>query len=232
MKIRILALLALALFAGCSSSLDATGPPPAPQLPRDFQWEGRYLVSDLDVDVPFTWQGSDGDIQMIAGSEDHEIYFTNIVQDGRLYTLTYKWPGVEPPPGEPDKPPHCSCIGQFTLDVLNECLAKSRYAGAEILEGTEPRSVHHFRIGVVLEFVPPPTPIRTPVMLGDFYVDQEDSTKFWEVLHFGLHNLYDPALDEWIIIDTFEDTPGEVTLPPECAAVECPDVPLTADNCK
>ena len=83
-----------------------------------------------------------------------------------------------------------------------------------------------------MELEPPPNPFRTPIMLGDFYVDQEDSSKFWEVLHFGYHNLYDPALDEWIAIDKFEDTPGEVTLPAECKTVECPPVPLTADNCR
>ncbi len=228
MQIRILALLALALFIACDSSTNATGPPPAPQLPRDFQWEGRWVVSDLGVNVPFTWQGNDGDVQMIAGGEEHEIYFTNVIYDGYLYTLTYKWPEIVPPRPDDD----CVCLGQFDLDVLNACLAKSRYVGAEILEETEPRSVHHFRIGVVLEFTPPPMPDRFALMTGDFYVDQEDSTKFWKVLHFGYQNLLDPALDEWAVMDKFEDTPGEVTLPAECETVTCLPIPLTADNCK
>ena len=227
MQIRILALLVLALFVACGSSLDATGPPPTPQLPRDFQWEGRWIVSDLGVNVAFTWQGKDGNVQMIAGSEGEAIHFTNLIYDGFLYTLTYKWPDVVPP-----NTPECLCLGQFTLDELNLCLDSSRYVGAEILEETEPRSVHHFRIGVVLEFEPPPDPFRVPIMEGDFYVDQEDSTKFWKVLHFGFQNLLDPALDEWAVMQKVNDTPGEVTFPAECRIVKCPPIPLTADNCK
>ena len=47
---------------------------------------------------------------------------------------------------------------------------------------------------------PPYLPIlRLPIAAGDLYVDQGDSSKFWKVLHFGLQNLYDPALDEWIV---------------------------------
>jgi hypothetical protein len=53
-------------------------------------------------------------------------------------------------------------------------------------------------------------------MEGDFYVDQEDSSKFWKVLHFGLQNLLDPALDEWAVMQKFKDTAGEVTFPAEC----------------
>src|SRR5207237_305733 len=42
MRTRTLALLALTLFGGCDASITATDPPPPPQLPRDFQWEGRW----------------------------------------------------------------------------------------------------------------------------------------------------------------------------------------------
>jgi hypothetical protein len=95
--------------------------------------------------------------------------------------------------------------------------------------------VHHFRGGVV--WVPPPdlvppdviTPVggvpdtgdgnaklRLPIMLGDFYVDRKDPTVFWQVLHFGVQNLYDPELDEWMLMDTFTHRPGKVVLPDEC----------------
>jgi hypothetical protein len=47
------------------------------------------------VEVPFTWHGNDGNLQMIAGGESSPIHFTNLIYDGTLYTLTYKWPGVE-----------------------------------------------------------------------------------------------------------------------------------------
>jgi hypothetical protein len=188
--------------------------PLPPRLPRDFQWEGRYVVRDLGVDVPFTWQGQDGNIQMIAGGATDPIHFTNILFDDRLYTITYRWPDTVQPPPEPE----CICIGRLPLDALNACLATSRYVGAEILKDSQPRHVHHFRVGVVLgESATKPKPFRLPIMQGDFYVHWTDSSKFWKVLHYGLQNLLDPALDEWIVIQKFTDTADEVTLPAECS---------------
>jgi hypothetical protein len=204
----------------------AENAPPPPRLPRNFSTKGRYIVRDLDVDVPFTWEGSGGDSQMIAGGEQYPIHFTNIISGGYLYTLTYKWPGIARRP--------CSRVGPFTLAELNAFLASSRYVGVETIEDSKPRRVHHFRVGVVWE--PPPevlppdliTPvggarpgegeptIRIPLMLGDFYVDAKDPTTFWRVLHFGLQNLYDPQLDEWMMMDTFSRRAGTVTLPEEC----------------
>ena len=29
--------------------------PSPPKLPQNFRWKGRYIVPDLDVNVPFTW---------------------------------------------------------------------------------------------------------------------------------------------------------------------------------
>ena len=139
------ALLALAAFAGCNASSTATDPPAPPQLPRDFQWEGRWIVSDLGIDVPFTWQGSGGNVQMIAGAEGDPIHFTNLIYDDQLYTLTYEWPDTVPPLPSDD----CVCLGRLTLDELNRCLSSSRYVGAEILKEGEPRHVHHFRVSVV-----------------------------------------------------------------------------------
>lgn len=212
MPLRILALLALALFVDAPSP--AAEPPPPPRLPRDFQWEGRYVVRDLGVDVPFTWHGKDGNLQMIAGGPHDAIHFTNVLLDGRLYTLTYRWPDtVEPPPDS-----KCVCVGRLTLDALNGCLETSRYVGAEILRDERPRHVHHFRVSVVLgEPDTKPNPVRFPLMQGDFYTHATDSSKFWKVLHYGLQNLLDPALDEWIVIHTLRDTAGEVTLPAGCS---------------
>lgn len=186
-----------------------------PQLPRDFRWEGRYIVRDLNVDVHFTWNGRDGNSQVIAGSWAEPIYFTNIIYNGQLYTLTYKWPTPIPGPGE------CTRVGGFTREALNlYLLLTSRYVGAEILMETEYRYVHHFRVGVVWDLTPTRPPylpiIRFPIAAGDFYVDQADSSKFWKVLHFGLQNLYDPALDEWIVLDRLENSPGNVRLPIQC----------------
>jgi hypothetical protein len=209
---RFLAVLVLVLFVEAPSS--ATEPPLPPRLPSDFQWEGRYVVRDLGVDVPFTWHGKDGNVQMIAGSETDPIHFTNVLFDGWLYTLTYKWPDTVPPPSRPE----CVCIGRLSLAALNACLDTSRYVGPEILKDGERRHVHHFRISVVLgESQAKPKPARLPIMQGDFYVDAADSSRFWKVLHYGLQNLLDPALDEWIVLQKLADTPGDVTLPAECS---------------
>jgi len=190
----------------------------SPQFPRDFQWEGRYIVSDLDVDVPFSWQGNDGNGQMIAGGEQDPIYFTNLLWNDKLYTKTYKWPSTVPPASD-----ECVCLGTFTLEQLNACLSSSRYVGTEILQDKRPRRVHHFRIAVVVPVSPPPHPFTIALMEGDVYVDEEDSSKFWKVLHFGYQNILDPALDEWIVMQKFKATPGEVTVPDDCNPATCPN---------
>jgi hypothetical protein len=236
MKALVLAAVVLVAAAGCGDSSENAQPPGTddvtttsapvadpspPEIPQDFQWTGRYIVPDLDVEVPFTWQGNAGNFQMIAGGEGYPIHFTNLVYDGALYTLTYEWPGI------PRNP--CSNVGPFTLEDLNTGLETSRFVGAETLEDAEPRHVHHFRAGVVWEPPPdviPPIPgvpqLRLPIMSGDIYVDREDPTKFWKVLQFGLQNLYDANLDEWIVIDESESAPGEVELPEECATTPAP----------
>jgi len=201
--------------------------PQPPQLPRNFRIKGRYIVPDLvdpttgqvGVDVPFTWNGKDGNLQMIAGSEDHPIYFTNLIFDNHLYTYTYKWPGLQPeflPPLEP-----CEPLLEFSLHDLNAFFATSHYVGAEILEEKPPRHVHHFRLSLALPPLPPGFYPRLPILSADIYVDQKDSSKFWKVLHFGLQNLYDPNLDEWIVLNKFEHCPGEVELPAACMQRPC-----------
>lgn len=47
--------------------------------------------------------------------------------------------------------------------------------------------------------------------------DENNRGTFWQVLQFGVQNLYDPELDEWLVMDTFEHRPGIVTLPQRCA---------------
>ncbi len=213
--------------ANATAAERSTKSPSPPELPADFTGRGRYVVADLDVDVPFTWNGRDGNSQMIAGGEQYPIHFTNVIFEGNLYTLTYKWPEVARRP--------CSRVGPFTRDDFNMFMAKARFVGAETLDGEQSRRVHHFRAGVVWE--PPPevvppeviTPVggvpdtgdgnaklRLPIMLGDFYVSSKDPTTFWQVLHFGVQNLYDPDLDEWMLMDRFAHRPGKVELPDEC----------------
>lgn len=195
--------------------------PPPPLLPRDFTWTGRYEVPDLGLEVPFSWHGSAGNVQMIAGGDTSPIHFTNLIYDGVLYTLTYKWPDIERRP--------CSPLGPFTLDDLNRALESSRFVGAETLERDEPLRVNHFRVGVVWEPPPdliPPIPgvsnLRLPLMSGDIYVDRDDPSRFRQVLQFGLQNLYDPEQDEWIRIDEINDEAGVVELPAECATAASP----------
>lgn len=228
-KVALIVVAALLSGAACSGSSGdpadgtattaATAPdadPSPPQLPADFTWTGRYTAPDLDVEVPFTWNANDGDFQMIAGGEDQPIHFTNIVHDGNLYTLTYKWPDVPRMP--------CSPVGPFTLDELNAGLADASFVGAETLEDREPRDVFHYRSASALEVptealgLPDDAPVaRVPIMSGDIYVDREDPAVIWKLLHFGVQNLYDVDLDEWIVIDEVSDAPGEVSLPQECA---------------
>ena len=138
----------------------------------------------------------------------------------------------------------CTPVGAFSLDDFNAFLEESHYVGAETLQGAKPRRVHHFRAGVVWEPTPeviPPdivTPmggipetddsdarLRIPIMMGDFYVDEQDPSTFWQVLHFGMQNLYDPDLDEWIVMERFSKTPGKMTLPDECASLPVPTSP-------
>jgi len=114
------------------------------------------------------------------------------------------------------------------VDDLNTALASSRFVGAEALERNEPLRVNHFRVGVVWEPPPeviPPIPgvsnLRIPLMSGDV-LDREDPTRFWQVLQFGIRNLYDPEQDEWIRIDKIETDAGPVELPDECAVAESP----------
>lgn len=196
--------------------------PSPPKLPRNFRWEGRYLVPDLGVNVPFTWHGKNGNIQMTAGSLRHPIYFTNLIYRRRLFTYTYKWPGLQPeflPPLE-----RCGPLFKFSLNDLNALFATAFFVGAEILEEKNSRGecerhpVHHFRLAIALPHFPPGFYPRLPVACADIYVDRDDPSRFLKILHFGIHNLYDPNLDEWIVIEKFEDCPGRIKLPAACRA--------------
>lgn len=191
----------------CPKSKEGT--PPPPRLKRNFSWEGRYLVPDLKVNVPFTWNANNGNIQMTAGGFEYPIYFTNLIYNGYLYTYTYKWPDLLPPH-------NCDRLFSFTIDDLNAFFATSRYVGPEILEGTLCQRVHHFRAVVVVPPLPPGRHFRIAVAEADIYVSRVDSSKFVKVLHFGYQNLFDPSLDEWIVINKFSSQPGQVSLPAKC----------------
>jgi hypothetical protein len=212
-----LALAVAAAGTGLAGAAADTEAPPPPQLPRNFHGTGTYVVKELDGEVPFTWDARGGNMQMTAGGPDDPIWFTNIIDDGTLYTLTYTWPGIERRP--------CSRIGPYTLAEFNQGLAQASYVGPEILLTPTRRNVQHFRASLAYDLPPELVPslgggvqARIPVMSGDFYVDRKDHTKFWQVLHFGLHNLYATDLDEWIVMDTFRRGAGTVELPEECTA--------------
>ena len=160
-------------------------------------------------------------MQMIAGGKANEpIHFTNLLFDGELYTLTYKWFDTLPPDND-----ECVCLGRLSLQTLNACFETSRYVGREVLvDRAVRRPTNHYRVGVLLgnsENKPPA--IRAPIMEGDFYVDPKNPARFWKLLHFGLQNLLDPALDEWITLKKFKGSAGEIALPPECKPSSCPD---------
>ncbi|MFI6263368.1 hypothetical protein [Micromonospora sp. NPDC051006] len=195
----------------------AHGKPPGPEeprpplLPADFRGTGRYIVRDLGIDVPFTWQGRNGDSQMIAGGPEHPIWFTNLIYRNTLYTLTYKWPNI---PLDPPRP--CDRVGFFNRQMFNDLLKTARFVGPEILQGKPDRRVDHWRVGVVGGFTQPGEVFRFPIALGDVYVDQRNPSQWWQVLQFGFQNLFDPALDEWFTMRTFAHQPGQVTLPDRC----------------
>jgi hypothetical protein len=201
-------------LAGASARLEhsSSKEPRPPRLPANFQGKGRYIVRDLGVDVPFTWEGRDGDSQMVAGGPNFPIWFTNLIYHNTLYTLTYKWPNIPLNPPQP-----CSKIPGFNRDVLNAKLKTARFVGPEILQEGTDRHVDHWRVGVVAGSTEPGLQPRFPIALGDVYVDQKDPSKWWQVLQFGLQNLYDPELDEWFKMTTFSHRPGQVTLPARCA---------------
>jgi hypothetical protein len=195
-----------------AASAEPFSEPRPPLLPADFQGKGRYIVRDLGIDVPFTWQGRDGDSQMIAGGPEYPIWFTNLIYHNTLYTLTYKWPNI---PLDPPRP--CQKIpGFFNRHLLNEKLKTARFVGPENLQGVKDRYVDHWRVGVVGGFTQPGEVPRFPIALGDVYVDQGDPSRWWQVLQFGFQNLFDPELDEWFRMTTFSHTPGQVTLPTRC----------------
>jgi hypothetical protein len=185
--------------------------PRPPLLPANFQGKGRYIVRDLDVDVPFTWQGSNGDSQMIAGGPQYPIWFTNLIYRNTLYTLTYKWPKIRLNPNR-----RCDKVASFSRHALNDMLKTARFVGPEILQGVQDRYVDHWRVGVVAGSTRPGKALRFPIALGDIYVGQKDPGQWWQVLQFGLQNLYDPQLDEWFTMTTFSHRPGKVTLPARC----------------
>ncbi len=187
--------------------LNSEAPRP-PELPRNFQGRGTWIVRDLGITVPFTWQGARGDSQMVAGGPRYPIWFTNLIYHNTLYTLTYRWPGVTQHP--------CSRVGYFNLDILNQALNRARFVGREILVGRPRRYVNHWRVGVVLPQLPSGSFFRLPFALGDVYVDQHNRGTFWQVLQFGVQNLYDPELDEWLRMDTFRHRAGTVRLPARC----------------
>jgi hypothetical protein len=192
-----------------------------PRLRPNFTWTGRYVVSDLfdpntgkkGITVPFTWVGNHGNIQMTAGNKDTAIYFTNLIYNGSLYSFTYIWPHLQSP-FLPPLESTCPVIEEFSLGDLNAILATSRYVGPVILPGN--REANHFRLSIVFPQAPPGFHLRFPFASADIFTDRKDPTLFYQVLHFGLHNIYDPALDEWIFLDCHSKKQGEIIPLPPC----------------
>ncbi len=118
-----------------ASVASAAGParPRPPRLPANFRGTGRYIVSDLGVNVPFSWQGSNGNSQMIAGGPRYRIWFTNLIYRNALYTVTYKWPRI---PLDPNR--HCDKIENFSRQDFNNLLKTSRFVGPRSAGGQGP----------------------------------------------------------------------------------------------
>jgi len=183
-------------------------PPHPPRIPADFDGRGRWIVRSLGVNVPFRWSGNDGDSIMVAGGRNQPIWFKNIIYDNVLYTYTLKWPNLTQHP--------CDRVGFFNRHILNNAMKGARFVGREILQLHPRRYVNHFRVGWVYPQAPPGLEIRLPLALGDIYVARGNSSRFWQVLQFGIQNLFDPQLDEWLRMNTWSAEPGEVKLPAKC----------------
>lgn len=181
---------------------------PRPRLPSDFRGSGRYLVPVYGFNVPFVWRGGGGNSEMIAGGDAYPIYFINLIYGGSLYTITYRWPGVNDHP--------CSRIPGFTLDTLNQIFAGAAYVGPEVLNRNRRLYVNHWRLAAAVPVGLPGFVLPIPAAEADIYVDESDPTTFRRVLHFGFQNLYAPDLDEWIVMHSFKHAAGAVTLPPTC----------------
>jgi hypothetical protein len=202
--------LARATLAGVAGPA-APLTPLHPRLPANSRGTGRWIVADLGINVPFSWQGRNGNSQMIAGGPQYRIWFTNLIYGNSLYTVTYKWPKL---PLDPNR--RCDRVGSFSLKDFNRLLRTARFVGPEILQGLRNSRVDHWRVGIVVGQTRPGPAIRAPFALGDIYVGQKDPSQWWQGLQFGLQNLYDPQLDEWFTMTTFSHRPGTVTLPPTC----------------
>lgn len=213
----ITALLGVGAFAPAGLARPGSSTPEPPRIPKNFSAKGRYLVPDLGINVPFKYRGSKGNSKMVAGGRNHPIWFMNLIygepgRSKRLYTVTYRWPGVV-------QAVPCGAIpGNFNRRALNAWLARSSFVGREVLAGKPKRYVNHWRVTGVLPALPPGNFVRLPVTLGDIYVDRKNPAKIWKVLHFGVQNLYDPELDEWFKLNRFSHHPGKVTLPKGCSS--------------
>lgn len=213
----ITALLGVGAFAPAGLARPGSSTPEPPRIPKNFSAKGRYLVPDLGINVPFKYRGSKGNSKMVAGGRNHPIWFMNLIygepgRSKRLYTVTYRWPGVV-------QAVPCGAIpGNFNRRSLNAWLARSSFVGREVLAGKPRRYVNHWRVTGVMPALPPGNFVRLPVTLGDIYVDRKNPAKIWKVLHFGVQNLYDPELDEWFKLNRFSHRPGKVTLPKGCSS--------------
>lgn len=184
--------------------------PPPPRFPANFTGRGRYIVRDLGVDVPFRWNARHGDMQMVAGGPGRPIHFVNLIKDHVLYTKTYRWPGVA-------GVGRCLATGPWDRRFFNQWFASARYVGPVTLEQPRHRRVDHWRAGLVFSLDPEPgNHLRVPLASADIFVQHGRSSTFWNVQHFGVQNLLDPQLDEWIQMRTFEHRPGRLDPPADC----------------
>ena len=170
-----------ATAADGSASAERARPqdPAPPRLPANFRARGRWVVRSLGITVPFTWRSENGNSRMVAGGKHYPIWFVNLIYHNRLYTLTYKWPGVDDH--------RCVLVpGYFTRNMLNEALRGSRFVGREVLQGNPDRRVNHWRVGLVLPEAPPGNHLRFPFALADVYVGQGNRSRWWQLLQFGV----------------------------------------------
>ena len=190
--------------------------PAPPRLPANFRARGRWVVRSLGITVPFTWRSENGNSRMVAGGKHYPIWFTNLIYHNRLYTLTYKWPG-------PRRPPLHAVPRLLYAEACSTRPCAGRGSSAARSCRADPdRRVNHWRIGVVLPEAPPGNHLRFPIALADVYVGQGNRSRWWQLLQFGVQNLFDPELDEWGMLDRFRLEPAPVSLPNRCPPPSTP----------
>ena len=190
--------------------------PAPPRLPANFRARGRWVVRSLGITVPFTWRSENGNSRMVAGGKHYPIWFVNLIYHNRLYTLTYKWPGVD----------DHRCVlfpGYFTRQHAQRGparIAVRRPRGpagqtrtAASTTGGSASSSPSCRRATTSG-----SRSRSPTSTSGRATGRAGGS----CSSSAFQNLFDPELDEWGMLDRFRLEPAPVSLPNRCPPPSTP----------